>query len=307
MLLAAIPFRPALMRLLLALAVVGSIAAIGSTAQAKSPKKPGALKLVITPKTPVTPGSGYLSLGDSVTFGYRESTVVPAPNYNNQASFVGYPELLGAELHLKVANPACSGETSGSLINVTVKSNGCENAYRKNFPLHVKYTGSQLAYAVSYLKTHSSVRLVSLMIGANDLFICQATTPDGCASPSEQGPVMSKIAANVKTILSAVRNKAHYRGQVAILNYYSLDDTSAFVTAASAGLNKAMDSAAKPFHVEIADGFGEFKAASLDSASNPCTAGLLTQLGMPGTCGVHPSAAGQSLLAQAMFKAIKVQ
>jgi hypothetical protein len=30
---------------------------------------------------PVVPGSRYLALGDSVTFGYEESTVVPAPNY----------------------------------------------------------------------------------------------------------------------------------------------------------------------------------------------------------------------------------
>ena len=37
------------------------------------------------------------------------------------------------------------------------------------FPLHVKYSGSQLDYAVSYLKTHKKVRLVSLMVGANDL------------------------------------------------------------------------------------------------------------------------------------------
>ncbi len=53
--------------------------------------------------------------------------------------------------------------------------------YRTQFPLHVKYSGSQLAYAVSYLKKHQKVRLVSLMIGANDYFVCQETTADQCA------------------------------------------------------------------------------------------------------------------------------
>src|SRR5438270_138910 len=66
---------------------------------------------------PVVPGSQYLALGDSVTFGYEEAGVVPPPDYHNAASFVNYPQLVGRALHLKVANAACSGETSSSLIN----------------------------------------------------------------------------------------------------------------------------------------------------------------------------------------------
>jgi lysophospholipase L1-like esterase len=261
----------------------------------------------------VKAGSAYLSLGDSVTFGYEEAGVVPAPNYQKASSFLGYPELLGKELHLTVANPACPGETSTSLINPKGPSNGCENApgaphtgYRTLYPLHVQYPGSQLAYAVSYLKTHKNVRLVSLMIGANDLFRCQSTTKDACTSASEQKAVFSTLTHNVKQILSAIRNKAHYGGQLVIVNYYSLDYTSSFITNIVTALNATVDSAAESFHVTIANGFAEFKAASLHSGSNPCTAGLLTQLGSPGKCGVHPSYAGQSLLAQAVEKAIKL-
>lgn len=132
---------------------------------------------------PLTPGSRYLALGDSVTFGYEESSVVPAPNYKNEASFLGYPEQFGAAQHVTVANAACPGETSSSLINPSAQSNGCENspggssvAYRKQFPLHVHYKGSQLAYALGYLHAHKNVRLVSLMIGANDYFVCVETT-----------------------------------------------------------------------------------------------------------------------------------
>jgi hypothetical protein len=33
----------------------------------------------------------YLALGDSVAFGYVPPNAVPAPNYNNPRSFVGYP------------------------------------------------------------------------------------------------------------------------------------------------------------------------------------------------------------------------
>src|SRR5947209_7007687 len=81
----------------------------GPAAAARKPakhKKPAVKK-----NLPVVPGSQYLALGDSITFGYMEANVVPPPNYNNAASFLGYPELLGRELHLRVANAACPGET----------------------------------------------------------------------------------------------------------------------------------------------------------------------------------------------------
>lgn len=261
---------------------------------------------------PVRPGSRYLALGDSVTFGYQEGQVVPAPNYHDAASFLGYPEHFGAALHVKVANASCPGETSSSLINPKAQSNGCENAvgssvgYRNLFPLHVHYTGSQLAYGVSYLKRHKDVRLVSLMIGANDFFVCLRTTKDGCSSTSERQALLKKISSNVRVILSAIRNKAHYKGQIAIVHYYSLNYASAASNSQSLTLNKTLDTAAKPFHVETADGYGELQAAAAHSGGSTCSAGLLTQLGTPGNCGIHPSYAGQGLLAQALIKAVKL-
>ena len=292
---------------------MGLLAATGGQALAKKhkhkPKKPP-----ITTRTPVTKGSTYLALGDSVTFGYEEAQVVPAPNYPDASSFLGYPELLGSELHLKVVNAACPGETSASLINDTAQSFACENsavpggaAYRPSFPLHASYSGSQLAFAVNYLKKHHDVRLVSLMIGANDAFVCQATTADHCASLTEQAGVVATVANNVKTILSQIRNKAHYGGQLAIVNYYSLDYSNATASAQSVFLNNAVDTAAKPFHAVVADGFAELASGAAHSGGNSCTAGLLTQLtGAKTPCGIHPSFAGQSLLAQALEKVIRL-
>lgn len=287
---------------LLTMVLLGSLAAVSASAE----RAIWTQKTTVTLKTPVTGGSRYLALGDSVTFGYQEPQVVPAPTYHNASSFLGYPEQLGAELHLRVTNAACPGETSASLINTVAQSNGCENSYRKSYPLHVRYRGAQLAYGISFLRSHREVRLLSLMIGANDLLLCQKTTGDGCASRAEQSAVFTKLARNVHRILSAVRNQAHYRGQLAIVNYYSLNYASALLSDESLGLNKALDGAAKPFHVVIADGYGELKAAARRSAGNTCTAGLLTQLGKPGTCGVHPTYAGQTLLAQALLKAIRL-
>jgi hypothetical protein len=60
----------------------------GGAALAKSKPKPKP-KPVPAKNLPVVPGSQYLALGDSVTFGYMEPTVVPAPNYGDAASFPG--------------------------------------------------------------------------------------------------------------------------------------------------------------------------------------------------------------------------
>ena len=115
----------------------------GLLAMASGPalaKKPASKKKqpTITAHTAINQGSSYLALGDSVTFGYEEKQVVPTPNYMDASSFLGYPEMLGAELHLNVVNPACPGETSASLIDAMAPSNGCENGYRAAFPLHVR-------------------------------------------------------------------------------------------------------------------------------------------------------------------------
>jgi lysophospholipase L1-like esterase len=273
-----------------------------------------ALRVAPTRAQPVAPGARYLALGDSVTFGYMESNVVPAPNYKNASSFLGYPEQFGAQLRVNVANAACPGETSSSLINPNAISNGCENVrgkpggYRTAYPLHVKYKGSQLSYAVSYLKMHPTTRLVSLMIGANDVFVCQETTSDGCLAPAEQQAVFKKVSSNVKVILSAIRNKARYKGQIAIVNYYSLNYNVALENTVSAGLNQAQDSAAKPFGTEIADGYGLMKLAANRGGAqgDTCKAGLLTQLST-GSCGVHPSYAGQAVLAQALMKGVRLR
>lgn len=289
-------------------AVVGTTVCVGLTGVASA----GAAPRPIT-SPGVAPGSRYLALGDSITFGYREGTTVPPPNYNNPSSFIGYPQLVAAALQLKVTNAACPGETSSSLISTSGPSNGCENhappittpteLYRTNFPLHVRYSGSQLSFAVKYLRNHRNVRLVSMLIGANDLLRCVSTAPHGCTSASELQSTLSVVGHNVGVILSTIRRKAGYRGQLVILTQYSPDYTSAFLTNGVNALNSTLETAAKPFRVLIANGYGQFYQGSLYSAANPCTAGLLTQV-RPSGCGVHPSYAGQSLLALAIERAI---
>ncbi len=265
------------------------------------------------------PGTDYLALGDSVSFGYRESTTVPAPDYTSAANFVGFPEDVASALGLHLANAACPGETSASFVNASALSNGCENhpsatgtiepgGYRTLYPLHLGYTGSQMAFALHYLRTHPRTSLVSLMIGANDGFICQQTTADHCVSAAELTPVLASVTANVRTIVRALRTTAHFTGQIVLVNYYATNYADPLVSLASAYLNKALDAGGAGFHVEVADGYGAFEQAAQYSAGDSCAAGLLTRL-FSGTtftgCGVHPSVAGQALLAQAVESVVK--
>src|SRR5262245_21244836 len=148
----------------------------------------------------------YLALGDSVAFGYVPPQAVPAPNYQVAHSFVGYPEYLAQQLDERVWNASCPGETTASMLTPGAQSNGCENSvgspvgYRTLNPLHLQYQGTQVAFALSYLAAHKRTRLITIDIGANDAFVCQATTADHCTSTAELAGVAAEISSNLGSI-----------------------------------------------------------------------------------------------------------
>src|ERR1700716_3284236 len=108
--------------------------------------------------------SSYLALGDSYAFAFNPT--ISLAGRLNPDNFPGYTDAVASALDLHLANAACPGETSGSMISGTLPDNGCQ-AWRSNFPLHVSYAGSQLAYAVKFLRSHHHVDLVTLQIGGN--------------------------------------------------------------------------------------------------------------------------------------------
>jgi lysophospholipase L1-like esterase len=253
------------------------------------------------------PTGTYLALGDSVAFGYIPSQAVPPPNYNDPSSFVGYPEDTARALRLTVANASCPGETTMSMIAVGAQSNGCENSlgspvgYRSVFPLHVSYHDTQMAYAVRYLLAHPATQLVTINVGANDGFICQATTPDHCVS--EFVALLKQIELNLKTIYSAIRGQANYHGPLVAVSYYSLDYENLLLTAEVRAINFAIAKATRASGGVVANGFGAFAIASALHDGDPCAAGLLIKL-PDGTCNIHPSPAGHLVLATAIAQAL---
>lgn len=248
----------------------------------------------------------YLALGDSVAFGTN-----PLLDPHNAANFIGYPSDVAAALELRLTNAACPGEASGGFISLTGVDNVCR-PYRAAFPLHVAYSTSQLDFAVAFLRDHRHTRLVSITIGANDLFVlqkrCTAAHPGdptaiqqciGAGLPT----VLNALGANLATIYGRIRTEGHYDREIVALTYYSTNYGDAGGVAIIGAANAAIARVTRQFDGTVADGFGAFQPVAAQFGGDSCAAGLLIRLS-PTTCDIHPSTTGRKLLARAILHAL---
>src|SRR5215470_9155782 len=123
----------------------------------------------------------YLALGDSVVFGYITQAGF---EYGNPDNFVGYPDYAARSLRLTATNASCPGEATSGFLSATGADNGCR-AFRQLAPLHVSYGSTQLVFAEGFLGDHRNTKLVTVGLGANDVFLLQrscanAPNPQQC-------------------------------------------------------------------------------------------------------------------------------
>lgn len=253
------------------------------------------LVLGAAPASASVEGHRYLALGDSVAFGYNP-LLVRAGLAGDPNVFIGYPEIAASTLGMEDVNASCPGETTGGFISLTNGADFLCLPYRAHFPLHVNYTTSQLDYAIAYLSSHHDVRLITMDIGANDVFKA------GCTTAACIGAVLAGIEANLRFIYGQIRNVAHYHHALVTVTYYSLsyDPASA---AATETLNAPIIAATLAFGGKVASGFDAFKGPALAAGGSSCAAGLLIVVA-PGVCDVHPTPLGRDLLANAVVDAI---
>ncbi len=258
------------------------------------------------PAEAASPGNhnpnNYLALGDSVPFGYNPLRVTPGVN---PAVFVGYPEL-ASQLYRprkKVANASCPGETSTSLITGTGPDNGCQR-FRQFIRLHVAYTASQLQYATQYLQANPRTGLVTMTIGANDLFLlidsCDSNPNPACVS-NGLPQLLATLSTNLNTIYSALAG-AGFQGQLVAVTYYATNFNDPAAVAVISALNATLARVTRAVGGQVADGFSAFQKAAAPFGGDSCAAGLLIHL-TPTTCDIHPSPAGAALLADAVAHA----
>lgn len=245
----------------------------------------------------------YLALGDSLAFGY--SPLVDRSNANN---FIGYPNTVAAALKEHLTNASCPGETSSHVISLAGSDNGC-GPYRLHFPLHAAYSTTQLAFVDGFLQSHPKTLVVSIDIGANDLYVLV----DTCGGQAEVGCVLAglpdmlaTLSANLETIYGHIRDLDGYHHKLVALTYPSLNYGDPIQTWVISQVNQVVADRTLAWHGIVADGFGAFAAVSAATGGDPCAAGLLIVTSpAPLTCDGHPSPAGRELLAQAIVTALR--
>lgn len=242
----------------------------------------------------------YLALGDSVVFGFITQAGF---EYGNPDNFVGYPDYVARTLDLATTNASCPGEATSGFLSPIGADNGCRG-FRQVAPLHVAYSSTQMVFAEAFLGAHRKTRLVTIGIGANDLFLLQKScasnpNPPQCIGAGLPG-VLNTIAGNMETILFALR-ATDFRGVLMVVNYYSLDYSDPAGTGLTQLLNQAITAFAQANGAVVADVFTAFQAAASTAfaGGKVCKAGLLNaspqnQL----ICDVHPSQSGQKLIGQ---------
>ncbi|GIL36071.1 SGNH/GDSL hydrolase family protein [Phycicoccus sp. DTK01] len=201
--------RPALLTAALAaLALVGGCTIGGSepdpaasSAPAPASSAPSASPSPSASATAAPDGPVVLALGDSLAAGYQPG--------GSERRDTAYPALAAARVsqagtELGVENLACSGETTGTLL----EGGRCDYA-----------EGSQLAQAEAFLRERGSdVRMVTLDIGGNDLLRCAARLQVDAAC-AEQG--VQTVAKNLPTIVERLRAAAGPDVPVLVLGYYN--------------------------------------------------------------------------------------
>jgi len=242
--------------------------------------------------------NNYLAMGDSVPFGFNPLLAQPGVNPD---VFVGYPQL-ASELfrpRKKLFNASCPGETSTSLITGSRPDNGCQDYRQFIGALHVAYSGSQLQYAQGYVAANPRTGLITMMIGANDLFLLLDSCGGviGCVEAGFHGLLVT-LQTNLITIYSGLRQSG-FHGEFVVVTYYSLNYADPVGTGLIGAIDGVLGDVTLAFGGKVADGFGAFQAAAAASGGDSCAAGLLIHL-TAATCDVHPSPAGAALLAQAV-------
>lgn len=152
----------------------------------------------------VGPKKYYLSLGNSLAFGYQ-----PDLNWDDGYSDDFFSNLKNHNSQ-QLINMGCPGETSNTFIN-----GGCPYSYLKKY----LYFTPQLQAAVSFINSHAGqVSPVTLDIGANDLL------PDinnsNCTVSSTWSSDLAKVQTNLGIILGQLKSALHGTGDLLLMNYY---------------------------------------------------------------------------------------
>jgi lysophospholipase L1-like esterase len=250
----------------------------------------------------VASGRWYLSLGDSLAFGFQQrrfTRLLKAGRYR-PAAFPGFTHPVAVGLahrlghRVRVANYGCPGETTLSFV-----VGGCPFRF-VGARLHDPYPGAQLAAATAFLdRRRGAVALVTLAIGANDLSglrgRCRA---DVACYRRGLDPVARDAAARLAGAVRKLVRAARPAPVVVLLPYDPLAVDVPATVQLLAGYNRRLAAAARSAGATVADALPDVNGAG---ARRVCALTLY--------CGpdrdTHPSDAGYAELARLVLAALR--
>ena len=245
---------------------------------------------------PAQPGY-YLSLGDSLAFGYQPDLV--AAGDFNPADYRGYAEDFAAmRPALTLVNYGCPGETTTTMIN-----GGCPWP----FALHDPHPGSQLTAAAAFLQSHpGQVKLISVDIGSNDLL----GLVDSCKNAADLmqcvgtglPTTMGTMAANYGRLVGTLHALAP-NAKIVLFNFYNpLALSIPGSDALAQGASTVVDQVAAAFGASVADAFGAINHV----AGSPSERAFLCARTWECTSytNIHPTDLGYQALAIALLHAV---
>lgn len=256
--------------------------------------------------TIAAPGQYYLSLGDSLAFGYQgariaaeaKATGTVDPTHFNTGYSDDYLHMLQAiDPGIQLVNLGCPGQTSGGALTV----NGCPTY---PFPLHYGYTGTQLQAALDFIKAHpGQVGVITVALGANDInnliTKCGGLGASGLGCVAQALPaLLAALGQNLAQILGALR-QADPTANIQVLqlfNPYEVDVPSS--SALAAAFNKVIAQVAAATGVTPVDVYTTFN----QSSTEPQTLCALTAF-CTAAKDIHPTDLGYLTIAQLLWKA----
>lgn len=232
----------------------------------------------------------YLSLGDSVAFGFERDKFLAelATNSYSPGNFPGYTYAFGARLQslspdLMVLDYGCPGETTFSYAISCAFQDGL------GLGVHDSYAGkSQEQAALSFLKAHpGQVSPITVALGAND---------------AQHGVTDSVIQQNLTRILGELRAVAP-DAEIIVLQYYNpfyvVDPAT---DAAVAALDASIAMAAASAGSRVANAFAVFNNPSPPPPATEFTDVCQLTLMCPGG-DIHPSDLGYITIADIFWDA----
>ena len=250
----------------------------------------------------------YLSIGDSLAFGYDPSTpsTTQIPSYGDQGYVRPFATFLAGTnggVRPDVLNLAIAGEESTSFLNpANLSPTGPPRAWQLNLN-YTNATTSQNDLMLSQIAAvHAAggqIGYVSLVFGANDIFALANSPAFQAASQSDQaamvGQTITTSLTNYAIVLTELKTLAP-EAKIFLPGYYNpfpaaVDPTDhGFYSLVLGGFNPGLQSVASQFGAKYVDTLSLIDGNEL----------ALTNIG---TGDVHPNQAGYALIGSALNSA----